>query len=95
MRQMGGGGTSLLSFVLDGGTQEAWRVLESFQVIVQATHLGSNQTVAVHPATTTHVRQPPEMRQASGVPDGMLRLSVGLEDPGDLIADLDQALGKV
>ncbi|MBM4425440.1 MAG: O-acetylhomoserine aminocarboxypropyltransferase/cysteine synthase [Chloroflexi bacterium] len=93
--QMGCGGTSLLSFVVEGGTKGAWAVLESLKVIIQATHLGSNQTVAVHPATTTHVRQPPEMRQAAGVLDGMIRCSVGLEDPGDLIADLDQALATI
>jgi O-acetylhomoserine/O-acetylserine sulfhydrylase-like pyridoxal-dependent enzyme len=95
LAQMGGGGTSLLSFVIDGGAPEAWTVLEAFQVILQATHLGSNQSVAVHPATTTHVRQPAEMRLAGGVPDGMVRLSVGLEAPGDLIGDLDQALKKL
>jgi O-acetylhomoserine/O-acetylserine sulfhydrylase-like pyridoxal-dependent enzyme len=95
MAQMGSGGTSLLSFAIDGGAPEAWRVLEAFNVIIQATHLGSNQSVAVHPATTTHVRQPPEMRLAAGVPDGLIRLSVGLEEAEDLIADLDQALAKM
>ncbi len=95
MEQMGSGGTSLMSFVLDGGTPEAWRVLEALKVILQATHLGSNQSVAVHPATTTHVRQPAEMRVAAGVVDGMIRLSVGLEEPDDLIGDLDQALKNV
>jgi cystathionine beta-lyase/cystathionine gamma-synthase len=95
MAQMGCGGTSLLSFVIDGGTKEAWTVLEGFKVILQATHLGSNQSVAVHPATTTHVRQPAEMRQAAGVVDGLVRFSVGLEDPADLVGDLEQALGRV
>ncbi len=95
MAQMGCGGTSLLSFVIDGGTPEAWKVLEAFKVILQATHLGSNQSVAVHPATTTHVRQPAEMRLAGGVPDGMVRFSVGLEDPADLIGDLEQALKQL
>ncbi len=90
--QMGGGGTSLLSFEVQGGTQAAWRVLERLQVAVQATQLGSNQTVAVHPATTTHGSLPPDVRLSAGIPDGLIRYSVGLEDPDDLIADLDHAL---
>jgi O-acetylhomoserine/O-acetylserine sulfhydrylase-like pyridoxal-dependent enzyme len=95
IEQMGCGGTSLLSFVIDGGSPDAWKVLEALKVILQATHLGSNQSVAVHPATTTHVRQPAEMRLASGVPDGLIRFSVGLEDSTDLIEDLEQALKKI
>jgi O-acetylhomoserine/O-acetylserine sulfhydrylase-like pyridoxal-dependent enzyme len=90
--QMGGGGTSLLSFEVHGGMEAAWRVLDRLQVAVQATQLGSNQTVAVHPATTTHGSLAPEVRLAAGIPDGLIRYSVGLEDPDDLIADLEQAL---
>ena len=90
--QMGGGGTSLLSFEVRGGMNAAWRVLDRLQVAVQATQLGSNQTVAVHPATTTHGSLAPEVRLAAGIPDGLIRYSVGLEDPADLIADLEQAL---
>ena len=90
--QMGGGGTSLLSFEVQGGARGAFHVLDRLQVAVQATHLGANQTVAVHPATTTHGSLPPDVRLAAGIPDGLIRYSVGLEDPGDLIADLEQAL---
>jgi O-succinylhomoserine sulfhydrylase len=90
--QMGGGGTSLLSFEVRGGMEAAWRVLDRLEVAVQATQLGSNQTVAVHPATTTHGSLAPEVRLAAGIPDGLIRYSVGLEDPDDLIADLEQAL---
>ena len=91
--QLGGGGTSLLSFVVQGGTEGAWRVIDSMQVAVQATQLGSNQTVVVHPATTTHGSLAPDVRLSAGIPDGLIRYSVGLEDPDDLIADLEQALG--
>lgn len=91
--EMQGGGTSLLSFEVAGGTQGAWAVLDRLRVAVQATHLGSNQTIAVHPATTTHGSLTPEVRLAAGVPDGLIRLSVGLEHPDDLITDLAQALG--
>jgi len=90
--QMGGGGTSLLSFVVAGGMQGAWSVIDKMKVACHATHLGGNQTIAVHPATTTHGSLSPELRLAAGIPDGLIRYSVGLEDPDDLIADLEQAL---
>jgi O-acetylhomoserine/O-acetylserine sulfhydrylase-like pyridoxal-dependent enzyme len=92
LEQMGSGGTSLLAFEVEGGKQAAWSVLERLKIACHATHLGGNQTVAVHPATTTHGKLTPEERAASGVPDGLIRYCVGLEDPNDLIADLDQAL---
>jgi len=92
IEQMDGGGTSLLSFEVDGGVEGAWHVLDRLQVPVHATQLGSNQTVAVHPATTTHGSLAPEIRLSSGIPDGLIRYSVGLEDPDDLIADLARAL---
>jgi O-succinylhomoserine sulfhydrylase len=93
LEQMGSGGTSLLAFEVKGGKQAAWSVLERLTVPCHATHLGGNQTVAVHPATTTHGKLTPEERATSGVPDGLIRYCVGLEDPDDLISDLDQALG--
>lgn len=94
MRHFGNGGTSLLAFVVKGGMEGAWRVIERMKIPVHATHLGSNQSVAVHPATTTHGKLTSEQRAASGVSDGLIRLSVGLEDVDDLIADLDQALSN-
>ncbi len=90
--QMGGGGTSLLSFVIKGNKETAWSVIQKLNIPVHATHLGGNQTIVVHPATTTHGSLTPEQRAASGVPDGLIRYSVGLEAPDDLIADLEQAL---
>jgi cystathionine beta-lyase/cystathionine gamma-synthase len=92
MAQMGSGGAALLSFVVAGGERGAWSVIDNLKVPCHATHLGSNQSVVVHPATTTHGALTPEQRAASGVPDGLIRLSVGLENVDDLIADLDQAL---
>jgi O-succinylhomoserine sulfhydrylase len=92
LAQMGGGGTSLLSFVVDGGKEGAWSVIEKLQIPIHATHLGGNQSIVVHPATTTHGSLSPEQRAASGVPDGLIRYSIGLEAPEDLIADLAQAL---
>jgi O-acetylhomoserine/O-acetylserine sulfhydrylase-like pyridoxal-dependent enzyme len=92
MEQMGSGGTSLLAFVVRGGMKTAWAVLERLRIPCHATHLGGNQSIAVHPATTTHGKLTPEERATSNVPDGLIRFSVGLEEPEDLIADLDQAL---
>ncbi len=93
LQQMAGGGTSLLSFEVKGGREGAWAVLDRLRVAVQATHLGGNQTIAVHPASTTHGSLSPEVRQAAGIAEGLIRLSVGLEHPDDLVADLAQALG--
>jgi len=95
MEQLGGGGTSLLAFVVRGGMEGAWRVIDRLKIPVHATHLGANQSVVVHPATTTHGKLTPEQRAASGVPDGLVRYSVGLEHPDDLIGDLDQALAAI
>lgn len=95
MRHFGCGGTSLMSFVVKGGMEEAWRVLDNLKIPVHATHLGGNQSVAVHPGTTTHGKLTPEQRAASGVDDGLIRYSVGLEDADDLIADLERALDKI
>lgn len=87
-----GGGTSLISFVVEGGQRGAWSVIERLKIPCHATHLGGNQTVVVHPATTTHGKLTPEQRAASNVPDGLIRYCVGLENPEDLKADLAQAL---
>lgn len=95
MEQLGSGGTSLMAFVINGGMKEAWKVLENLTIPCHATHLGGNQTVAVHPATTTHGKLTPEQKAKSGVADSLIRLSVGLENVGDLIDDLDNALSLI
>ncbi len=95
MRHFADGVTSLMAFEVIGGLDGAWRLIENLRVPVHATHLGGNQTIVVHPATTTHGSLTREQRLASGVTDGLIRFSVGLEDAGDLIADLDQALARV
>ncbi|MBI3976644.1 MAG: aminotransferase class I/II-fold pyridoxal phosphate-dependent enzyme [Chloroflexi bacterium] len=90
--QMGGGGTSLLSFVIEGSIQDAWSVIERLKVPCHTGHLGGNQSIVVHPPSTMYGKLTPVERAELGVPEGLIRLSVGLEDPGDLIADLEQAL---
>jgi O-succinylhomoserine sulfhydrylase len=89
-KQMSGGGT-LLSFVVKGGKETAFRFVDALKIIKISNNLGDTKSLISHPATTTHQRFTPEVRADMGIGDNMLRLSVGLEDPLDLICDLDQA----
>ena len=93
-KQMKGPG-GLMSFVLSGGMAEAAVVMDSFKLICHAVTFGTSRSVCMHPATITHEHMTPEERAAVGIDDGLIRLSVGLESPGDLIADLDQALARI
>ncbi|HUR50300.1 MAG TPA: aminotransferase class I/II-fold pyridoxal phosphate-dependent enzyme [Acidimicrobiales bacterium] len=91
--QMQGFG-GVLSFELRGGFEAVCRVLPALQYAYLAANLGQVETVAGPPATTSHVELTAEERQAAGVPEGLIRYSVGIEDAADLIADLQQALKK-
>ena len=91
-RQMPNGFGGLLSFVVDGGKEGAVKVTNAFQMITIVPSFGTSRTIVTHPATHTHCNMTPEEREAVGIFDGLLRLSVGLEDPEDIIADLEQAL---
>lgn len=93
-RQMVAGG-GLLSFVVPGGMAGAARVMDSVRLVVHAVTFGTSRTICMHPPTITHEHLTPEERRAAGIDDGLIRLSVGLEDPEDIIADLDQALAKL
>jgi O-succinylhomoserine sulfhydrylase len=93
-RQMSGAST-LLAFELDGGKAAAFRFLNALELFRISNNLGDAKSLVVHPATTTHQRFSPETRAAMGVADGLVRLSIGLEHPDDLIADLTQALSRV
>ncbi|MCP3976894.1 MAG: O-succinylhomoserine sulfhydrylase [bacterium] len=90
-RQMKLGGT-VVTFEISGGTQEAFRMLNAMELIDISNNLGDAKSLATHPATTTHRRLGPEVRQTMGITDGVIRISVGLEDPDDLRSDIDQAL---
>jgi len=94
-RQMPNGFGGLLSFVVDGGKEGAIKVADAFQLISIVPSFGTSRTIVTHPATHTHCNMTPEEREAVGIFDGLLRLSVGLEDPEDIIADLEQALDKL
>ena len=93
-RQCGGAG-STFSFALRGGEAEAFRFLDQLKVLKLAVSLGGSETLICHPATTTHYNIPRERREASGITDGTMRLSVGLEHPGDLIAEMARGLAAV
>jgi len=86
---------SVLSFVPRGGFRAVKRLLPHFQYAHLAANLGAVETVAGPPATTSHVESSPEERRASGIPEALIRYSVGIEDTADLIADLQQALEKL
>ena len=90
-RQMAGPG-SLLAFEVSGGFEAARRVLETVRIMVSAVSLGSTDTLIQHPAGLTHRCVSDEARASNGISASLLRLSVGLEDPDDLWADLEQAL---
>lgn len=83
---------SVISFEVKGGVEAGRTVLESARLCCLVEHVGSVETLLTHPATMTHADVPPAQRRAAGITDGLIRLSVGLEDPADVIADLDQAI---
>ena len=91
MRAPGG----MLSFVVLGGIDGAATVMDSLQLVVHAVTFGTSRTICMHPATITHEHMTPEERAAAGIDDGLIRLSVGLENPEDIIADLGQALERL
>jgi cystathionine gamma-synthase len=83
---------SVLSFMLRGGCEAVKRVLPRLRFAHRAANLGAVETIVGPPATTSHVECTPEEREAMGIPEGLIRYSVGIEDPKDLINDLSQAL---
>jgi O-succinylhomoserine sulfhydrylase len=93
-RQMGSGGT-MLAIELAGGKDAAFAFLNALDVIVISNNLGDAKSIVTHPATTTHQRLSPEQRQTLGITDGLVRLSVGIEDTDDLIDDILNALNAV
>ena len=93
-QQRGFGG--MVSFVPGDGSLEAGRrVFDRFRLFTRAESLGGVESLVCHPASMTHASVPRDMRIAMGFADGLLRLSVGIEDVEDLLADLEQALAAV
>jgi cystathionine gamma-synthase/methionine-gamma-lyase len=89
------GAGSTFSFALKGGEAEAFRFLDRLTLLKLAVSLGGSETLICHPATTTHFNVPRDRREASGITESTLRLSIGLEHPGDLIAEMAKALEAV
>ena len=94
MQQMSAGGTIMALFV-DGGRSQAHALLDALQLADISNNVGDSRTLMTHPVSTTHASVAEAARLEMGITEGMLRLSVGLEDPRDVIADLDQALTSV
>jgi O-succinylhomoserine sulfhydrylase len=91
-KQMLGGGT-VVTFEVEGGKPAAFALMNALQVVDISNNLGDSKSMVTHPATTTHRRLTPEARAAVGITDGTVRISVGLEDPRDLVEDLQRGLG--
>ena len=92
-KQMQGGG-GMISFDVKGGLEAGKKFINSLKLCTLAVSLGDTETLVEQAAAMTHTMIPKEVREAAGITDGMIRMSVGLEDPDDIIADLDQALSR-
>ena len=86
---------SVISFELDAELGETVAFTKSLRLWTLAESLGSVKSLFCHPPTMTHASVEPDVRRKVGIADGLIRLSVGLEDPADLIEDLEQALARV
>jgi len=93
MRQMNGQGGGIISIDIKGGLEKALRMLERCELFALAESLGGVESLINHPAIMTHASVPPGLRARIGISDTLIRLSVGIEDVDDLIAELDYALG--
>jgi methionine-gamma-lyase len=89
------GGGSTFSVEVRGGQDAAFRLLNALQIFKLAVSLGGTESLASHPASTTHSGIAPETRARIGVTEGLIRFSIGIEHPDDLIADLTQAFSHV
>lgn len=94
-KYMPNGTGGMLSFGIKGDVKQAAKFMEALQLITQETHVADARSCILHPASTTHRQLTPEELKAAGVPENLVRLSVGIEHPDDIIADLEQALAKI
>ena len=92
-RQMKNGGSGIVTFFLKGGLAETREFLERLSLFTIAESLGGVESLVDHPAIMTHASVPPAAREKLGISDSLVRLSVGIEDAADLVADLENALG--
>jgi O-succinylhomoserine sulfhydrylase len=94
MQQQSTGG-GIVAFELAGGKETAWKVIDATQIMSITANLGDTRTTITHPASTTHSRMTPEQRAAARIGDGLIRIAVGLEHPGDLKVDLERGLALI
>lgn len=92
MEQMNGSGGTLIAIDVKGGKDAAFKVLNALTIAKISNNLGDAKSIATHPATTTHQRLPEDQKALLGITPGLLRISIGLEDKDDLIADFKAAL---
>jgi O-acetylhomoserine (thiol)-lyase len=85
---------ALLGFGIRGGLAAGKRFIDSVKLLSHLANIGDAKSLVIHPASTTHQQLTPEERKATGVTEDFIRLSIGIEDPEDILADIDQALKK-
>ena len=85
-------GGTILTMVVKGGKEEVFKIFNELNLIDISNNLGDTKSIITHPATTTHYSLGEEGRKEAGIPDGMIRLSVGLENVNDIINDIDNAM---
>ncbi|MBJ6609698.1 MAG: O-succinylhomoserine sulfhydrylase [Candidatus Thiothrix moscowensis] len=93
-RQQQSGFGGIVSFIVKGGQEAAWRVIDATRMLSITANLGDTKSTITHPATTTHGRLTPEQKMQAGIADGLVRISVGLENIRDIQRDLAQGLGE-
>lgn len=89
------GDGSTFAFVIEGGREKSFKLINALSLFKSAVSLGGSESLVCHPASTTHSGVSPELRKISGIEEGLIRVSIGLEHPLDLIADLEEALKVV
>ena len=87
-----GGNGALVGVEVKGGVEAGKKFIEALKMFYHVAYIGDARSLAIHPATTTHSQLTPEELLAAGVTPGYIRLSIGIEHPDDIIADLEQAL---
>jgi O-succinylhomoserine sulfhydrylase len=92
MKQMSKGG-GVVAFELKGGIEAGRKFLDALKMLSLSANLGDTRTIATHPASTTHSKLSEEERLAAGITPGLVRISAGLENIEDIIADIEQAIG--
>jgi methionine-gamma-lyase len=89
------GGSALLAFIIEGGKQKGKEFLDNLNLMIVAVSLGAVSTLIEHPASMTHSTYSPEELKEAGIPEGLIRISVGIENVEDLIQDMDQSFNKI